>query len=98
MLFDRLIVFGDPLLVRVVHRDFLSKHKQEIGRKWNRCALRPLLRVPLPAQRLRSAVVCLAKAWTAESARRISMNATLDAVKSHASLMPMLPESSLAEQ
>jgi hypothetical protein len=27
MLFERLIALGDPLLVRVVHRDFLLQHK-----------------------------------------------------------------------
>ena len=30
MLFERLIAFGDPVLVRVVHRDFLLQHKHEV--------------------------------------------------------------------
>ena len=30
MLFELVIALGDPLLVRVVHRDFLLKHKHEV--------------------------------------------------------------------
>ena len=31
MLFERLVAFGDPLLVGVVHRDFLLQDKHEVG-------------------------------------------------------------------
>jgi hypothetical protein len=31
MLFELMIAFGDALQVGVVHRDFLLKHKQEVG-------------------------------------------------------------------
>jgi hypothetical protein len=30
MLFERLIAFGDPLLLRVVHGHLLLKHKREV--------------------------------------------------------------------